>query len=158
MLVSGLIPEETIANAEAAMWSALGLDRDDPASWSPLPDETDGVTTIARQGVIEHFGVRDPALLACLYARVLRGAEPIGSGRMQMHFTVRSHNPRQCGHAVYFRFRKAGIISVDTSMVDIDLLMFFQGHFGVSSLTYLDSGVAQGGGDYGLARITPKAQ
>ena len=65
VLVSGLIPEETIANAEAAMWSVLGMDRDDPASWSPLPDETDGVNTIARQGVIEHFGVRDPALLAC---------------------------------------------------------------------------------------------
>ena len=65
MLVSGLIPEETIANAEAAMWSVLGMDRDDPASWSPLPDETDGETTIVSKGVIEHFGVQDLALLAC---------------------------------------------------------------------------------------------
>ena len=65
VLVSGLIPEETIANAEAAMWSVLGMDRDNPASWSPLPDDTDGVTTTVSQGVIEHFGVQDPALLAC---------------------------------------------------------------------------------------------
>ena len=65
VLVSGLIPEETIANAEAAMWSALGMDRDDPASWSPLPDGTDGVRTNASKGVIEHFGVQDLALLAC---------------------------------------------------------------------------------------------
>ena len=65
VLVSGLIPEETIANAEAAMWSVLGMDRDDPASWSPLPDDIDGVTTTVSQGVIEHFGVQDPALLAC---------------------------------------------------------------------------------------------
>ena len=65
VLVSGLIPKETIANAEAAMWSVLDMDPGDPASWSPLPDETDGLTTNDSQGVIEHFGLQDPALLAC---------------------------------------------------------------------------------------------
>ena len=65
VMVSGLIPEETIAAAEAAMWSVLGMDRDDPASWSPLPDNADGVTTVASQGVVEQFGLKDPALMAC---------------------------------------------------------------------------------------------
>ena len=38
VLVSGLISEETIANAEAAMWFTLGMNRDDPTSWSPFPE------------------------------------------------------------------------------------------------------------------------
>ena len=65
VLVPGLIPEETLADAEAAMWSVLGMNRDDRASWSPLPGDSDGATTVASQGVIEHFGLKDPALLAC---------------------------------------------------------------------------------------------
>jgi hypothetical protein len=64
VLISGLIPEETIANAEAAMWSVLDMDPGDPASWSPFPDETDGLTANASQGLIEHFGLQDPASTA----------------------------------------------------------------------------------------------
>jgi len=65
VLVSGLISEETIANAEAAMWFTLGMNRDDPTSWSPFPEETDGLTTNVNLGLIEHFGLQTPALLAC---------------------------------------------------------------------------------------------
>ena len=32
LLVSGLIPEDTLANAEATVWSVLGMDRNDPTS------------------------------------------------------------------------------------------------------------------------------
>ena len=65
LLVSGLIPEETLANAEATMWSVLGMDRDDPTSWSPLPEKADGLITNTNRGLIEHFGLQSPELLAC---------------------------------------------------------------------------------------------
>ena len=122
VLVSGLIPEETIANAEAAMWSVLGVDRDDPASWSPLPDETDGVKTIVSQGVIEHFGVQDPALLACCTPAFYEVQSQLAREN------AGAFHCQESGHAVYFRFRKTGIIAMGTSMVGIDLSMSFPGH------------------------------
>ena len=57
LLVSGLIPEDTLANAEATMWSVLGMDRNDPTSWSPLPEEADGLITNTNRGLVEHFGL-----------------------------------------------------------------------------------------------------
>ena len=57
LLVSGLIPEDTLANAEATMWSVLGMDRNDPTSWSPLPEEADWLITNTNRGLVEHFGL-----------------------------------------------------------------------------------------------------
>ena len=57
VLVSGLIPEETLANAEATMWPVLGMDRDDPTSWSPFSEKADGLATNTNRGLIEHFGL-----------------------------------------------------------------------------------------------------
>jgi hypothetical protein len=37
LLVSGLIPEETAARAEEAMWRCMGLEREDPAAWRDAP-------------------------------------------------------------------------------------------------------------------------
>lgn len=37
VLVSGLIPPETAAAAEAAMWGLMGASPNEPASWSELP-------------------------------------------------------------------------------------------------------------------------
>ena len=37
LLVSGLIPAETAAAAEAAMWRLLGVSPNDPASWAEVP-------------------------------------------------------------------------------------------------------------------------
>ena len=70
LLVSGLIPEETLANAEATMWSVLGMDRGDPTSWSPLPEKADGLITNTKRGLIEHFGLQFPELLACLICHI----------------------------------------------------------------------------------------
>ena len=57
LLVSGLIPEDTLANAEATVWSVLGMDRNDPTSWSPLPEKADGLITNTNRGLVEHFGL-----------------------------------------------------------------------------------------------------
>jgi hypothetical protein len=37
LLISGLIPPETAAAAETAMWRLIGASPDDPASWADLP-------------------------------------------------------------------------------------------------------------------------
>ena len=145
VLVSGLIPEETIANAEVAMWSVLGMDRDDPASWSPLPDETDGVNTIARQGVIEHFGVRDPALLACCTPAFYEAQSQLVRENADA-FHCQKPQPEAVWARSVFPVSKGWNYlggHVDGGHRPFNV---FPGSFRVSSLTYLDSGVAQGGG------------
>ena len=49
VLISGLIPEETIDRAEVPMWSALGMDPEDSATWSSLPKSSDGVVVNERE-------------------------------------------------------------------------------------------------------------
>jgi len=66
--------------------------------------------------------------------------------RIQVRFTVRIHSQKQSGHEVYFRFRVTGIISMGTLTGGYRPFNVFPGSFCVSSLTYLDSGVTQGGG------------
>ena len=145
VLVSGLIPEETIANAEAAMWSVLGVDRDDPALWSPLPDETDGVKTIVSQGVVEHFGVQDPALLACCTPAFYEVQSQLARENAGA-FHCQKPQPEGIWARSVFPVSKDWDYSnghVDGGHRPFNV---FPGSFRVSSLTYLDSGVAQGGG------------
>ena len=145
VLVSGLIPEETIAGAEAAMWSVLGMDRNDPASWSPLPDDADGVTTVAGQGVIENFGLKDPALLACCTPAFYDVQSRLANQNPDA-FHCRRPQPE----AVWARsvFPVSGDWNHHSGHADGVHRPFsvFPGSFRVSSLTYLDTGVAQGGG------------
>ena len=127
VLVSGLIPEETIANAEAAMWSVLGMDRDDPASWSPLPDDSDGVTTVASQGVIEHFGVQDPALMACC-TPAFHDVQSQLAGKNADAFHCPKPQPEATWARSVFPVRIAGIITAGTPMANIDRSTSFRGH------------------------------
>ncbi|HIG55350.1 MAG TPA: hypothetical protein EYQ18_15515 [Candidatus Handelsmanbacteria bacterium] len=145
VLVSGLIPKETIANAEAAMWSVLDMDPGDPASWSPFPDETDGLTTNASQGVIEHFGLQDPALLACCtpaFYEVQNQLAQENSGA----FHCQNPQPEAVWtRSVFPVLQDWDYVNphVDGGFRPVNVL---PGSFRVTSLTYLDSGVAQGGG------------
>lgn len=145
VLAPGLIPEDTLADAEAAMWSVLVMDRDDRASWSPLPDDSEGVTTVASQGVIEHFGLQDPALMAC-YTPAFDDVQSQLAGRNADAF----HCPKPRPEAVWTRsvFPVAQDWNHHSGHADGQHRPFnvFPGSFRVSSLTYLDSGVAQGGG------------
>ena len=145
VMVSGLIPETTIARAEQAMWSVLGMDRDDPASWSPLPCDSDGVTTVASQGVVEHFGLKDPELLACCTPAFYDVQSQLAR-KNEAAFRCQRPQPE----AVWARsvFPVSGSWSHHSGHADGVHRPFsiFPGSFRVSSLTYLDSGVAQGGG------------
>jgi hypothetical protein len=60
LLVSGLIPPEVMAAAEAAMWGQIGLSPEDPTAWADLPR---GSTS---------FG--SPELLACYTPAYLTAA------------------------------------------------------------------------------------
>lgn len=145
VLVSGLIPEKTIAGAEAAMWFVLGMERDDPASWSPLPGDSDGVATVASQGVVEHFGLKDPALLACCTPAFYEAQSQLARKNEDAF-----HCQRPQPEAVWARsvFPVSGSWDHHSGHADGVHRPFsvFPGSFRVSSLTYLDSGVPQGGG------------
>ncbi len=65
LLVTGLIPPEIAAAAEAAMWALLGAAPDDPASWADLP-----------RG---HGSFDSPELLACYTPAFLAAAARLGS-------------------------------------------------------------------------------
>jgi phytanoyl-CoA dioxygenase PhyH len=60
LLVSGLIPPEISAAAEAAMWQVIGVRPDDPASWSDRP-----------RG---HQAFDSPEILACYVPEYLAAA------------------------------------------------------------------------------------
>src|SRR5215212_10098893 len=60
LLVSGLIPPETAAAAEAAMWRLIGASPNDPGSWADL-----------RRG---HSSFDSPELLACYTPAYLEAA------------------------------------------------------------------------------------
>jgi hypothetical protein len=145
VLLSGLIPEETIAKAESAMWSVLGMEPDDPASWSPLPDSSDRVRVKARHGVIEHYGVKHPDLMACrtpaFYDMQNRLAQENSDA-----FHCQKPQPVAAWTLSVFPVSRAWDYEgghIDGGHRPLDV---FPGSFRVSSLTYLDSGVAQGGG------------
>ena len=127
------------------MWSVLGMDRDDRASWSPLPGDSDGVTTVASQGVIEHFGLKDPALLACCTPEFYEAQSQLARENADA-FHCRKSEPE----AVWTRsvFPVSEDWNHHSGHADGQHRPFnvFPGSFRVSSLTYLDSGVAQGGG------------
>ena len=145
VLVSGLISEETIANAEAAMWFTLGMNRDDPTSWSPFPEETDGCTTNVNLGLIEHFGLQTPALLACCTPAFYEVQDQLAQKNPG---AFHCQNPQP--EAVWTRsvFPVSSDWNYFNGHVDGGYRPFnvFPGSFRVSSLTYLDSGVTQGGG------------
>ena len=145
VLVSGLISEETIANAEAAMWFTLGMNRDDPTSWSPFPEETDGLTTNVNLGLIEHFGLQTPALLACCTPAFYEVQDQLAQKNPG---AFHCQNPQP--EAVWTRsvFPVSSDWNYFNGHVDGGYRPFnvFPGSFRVSSLTYLDSGVTQGGG------------
>ena len=145
LLVSGLIPEDTLANAEATMWSVLGMDRDDPTSWSPLPEKADGLITNFNRGLVEHFGLQSPELLACCTSAFYKVQEQLAQ-----------KNPGAF-HCQNSQAEAIWTLSVFPISNDWDYInghvdggfrptKVFPGSFRVSSLTYLDSGVAQGGG------------
>ncbi|MDA0837250.1 MAG: phytanoyl-CoA dioxygenase family protein [Planctomycetota bacterium] len=61
-LASGLISDDIARRAEDFMWELLGMDRHAPSTWSTIPED---VFHDPRRNLIEHFAVKNEALLAC---------------------------------------------------------------------------------------------
>ena len=145
MLVSGLIPEDTLANAEATMWSVLGMDRNDPTSCSLLPEKADGLITNTNRGLVEHFGLQSPELLACCTFAFYKVQELLAQKNLGAFHCQNSQSEAIWTLSVF-------PISNDWDYINGHVdggfrpTKVFPGSFRVSSLTYLDSGVAQGGG------------
>lgn len=68
LLLSGLIPKETIVQAEQAMWHSMGMDENDSDSWEHFqrPFLTGFyIENMSNEKRIELFGLTHPDLLAC---------------------------------------------------------------------------------------------
>ena len=68
LLLSGLIPQETVTKAEEAMWSMMGMESDNPDSWGHF--KRPGLAGFYMEQMsngnrIELFGVTHPDVLAC---------------------------------------------------------------------------------------------
>ena len=68
LLLSGLIPQETVAKAEEAMWNMMGMEADNPDSWGHF--KRPGLAGFYMERMsngnrIELFGVTNPDVLAC---------------------------------------------------------------------------------------------
>lgn len=82
LLLSDLIPEETVTKAEAAMWQLMGMDADAPDPWGPFGTAykpklavKSYMEQMSNGNRIELFGVTHPDVLACCtpdYLTVLR--------------------------------------------------------------------------------------
>ena len=68
LLLSGLIPKETVKKAEQAMWHSMGMDADNPATWEHFkrPFLTGFYfQQMSNENRIELFGLSHPDILAC---------------------------------------------------------------------------------------------
>ena len=68
LLLSDLIPKETVVKAEEAMWHLMGMDAEEPASWEHFkrPHLTGFyIEKLANGKRLELFGVTHPDVLAC---------------------------------------------------------------------------------------------
>ena len=68
LLLSNLIPKETVVKAEEAMWHLMGMDAEEPASWEHFkrPHLTGFyIEKLANGKRLELFGVTHPDVLAC---------------------------------------------------------------------------------------------
>ena len=68
LLLSGLMPQETVTKAEAAMWHMMGMDAENPDSWDHFQrPRLSGfyMEEVGNGKRIELFGVTHPDVLAC---------------------------------------------------------------------------------------------
>ena len=66
LLLSGLIPQETVTKAREAMWHLMGMDADNPSSWADCKHPPASEFYMHRTGALtELFGVTHPDVLAC---------------------------------------------------------------------------------------------
>jgi len=129
LLVSGLIPEEVSAAAEAAMWRLLGARAEDPATWADLP-----------RG---HQTWESPELLACYTPWYLAAAARLAGDEPD------SFRPPRRAYAINV-FPREG--EWEWPRPHIDHAIKEHGHrtfpraFRIAAMTYLNGVAPHGGG------------
>ncbi|MEM7030151.1 MAG: phytanoyl-CoA dioxygenase family protein [Chloroflexota bacterium] len=140
LLVSGLIPDDIAEKAETVMWNLMGMERDDPQTWSQIPPDVEYNET---RNMIVYNGVTDPALLACATPEyLLATAQLIGEDVETLH-------PPQAIHTQNL-FPKT--MERPTPFAHVDgiprehMHRTFPGPYRIASLIYLSDIEPNGGG------------
>lgn len=143
VLVSGLLSDDVMDRAEVAMWRVLEMDRDDSSTWTRIPE---GVEYNENRGLIAHYGVEDPDLVACATPDFMKAvAQLIGEDVDDLHVpqAVQTQN----------LFRVEGAPSWPGPHVDgipkENALKTFPGPFRIAVIVYLSDVAPNGGGTVG---------
>ena len=82
-LLSGVVPEETAREGEAAMWATMEMDSKDPETWTEVPE---GLEDNLKNDRVQQFGCTDPKILACYGDDLLTAlSELTGRDRSSIH-------------------------------------------------------------------------
>ncbi|MCZ6679316.1 MAG: phytanoyl-CoA dioxygenase family protein [Candidatus Poribacteria bacterium] len=149
LLVSGLIPETTVAKAEAGMWSLLDMRPDAPASWKHIPEPPENsllnVEATPDASLIEHFGVQDADLLACCTPEYLSVMDQLVKANPEA-FHCQKRHPEAIWTRNVFPITKPWhppSPHLDGGFRDFKI---FPGTFRVATITYLTDVETHGGG------------
>ena len=143
LLLSGLIPQETVTKAREAMWHMMGMDADNPSSWEDSNHPPSSEFYMQRAGD-QLFGVTHPDVLACCTPEYLTVLKQLASQYPEI-----PHCEKQRPEGVWALNKfpvsaewKRPSPHLDGGFRDLRL---DPGTFRVTSLTYLTDANAHGG-------------
>ena len=138
LLVSGLIPDAVAERAEGAMWRLMGMDPDDPDTWSRRPE---GAADFQPERGLSVFnGVQDPALMACVTPDYLQATARL-LGEESVHPPGAAHLQNKVPVAGKWKVPNPHVDGIPKEHMHET----FPGPYRIASLVYV-SDVAPGGG------------
>ena len=109
LLLSGLIPQETVTKAREAMWHLMGMDADNPDSWEDCKHSPASEFYMQRAGArTELFGVTHPDVMACCTPEYLTLSLSNSPPNTQRSHIVKSRVLRASGHSINSPFQPSG--------------------------------------------------
>ena len=147
LLLSGLIPQETVEKAEAAMWNMMGMEADNPDSWGHFKRPHLAGFYMERMSSgnrIELFGVTQPDVLACCTSDYLIVLKQLASRYPEV---PHCKDPRPDGIWALNQFPVSTEWKRPSPHLDGDFRDFRldPGTFRATSLTYLTDANSHGG-------------
>ena len=140
LLASGLIPEDVSERAEAAMWNLMGMDPDDPSTWSQRPE---GVDEFKPEGGLSVFnGVQDPDIMACATPAFLKANAELLGEEEPMHAPEAVHTQNKVPLDGEWTMRNAHIDGIPKQHMH----RTWPGPYRIASLLFLNDVEQRGGG------------
>ena len=140
LLLSGLIPQETVTKAEAAMWQMMGMEADDPNSWGHFKRQPLAgfyMEQLSNGNRIELFGVTHLDVLACCTPDYLTVLNQLASQYPEIPH-CKDHRPLMVsGHSISSPFQLNGRSHRHIWMATSEISGWTPGTFRATSLTYL---------------------